>query len=691
MHKVEESILDRLAGHTLVTGDATVFIILGNDGEPATTVSYRQLNSRVTSLAAQLAPKRLEGKRVVLIYQDILEFIVSFLACQAAGIIPVPVAYAKGNKQLVRVLPILEDAQAAAIFCTHSSIEHLQKGLTDAVGASLIPFMATDVQEPADPVSARQPGLAIERPAENEIAFIQYTSGSTGKPKGVVITARNLLHNQQLIKDTFGCDRDSVIFSWLPFHHDMGLIGNILHTIYVGCRCILMSPLQFIQTPRKWTRIISEYKVTHSGGPNFAYDLCVERSLPEDLSGLDLSSWKVAFNGSEPVKAETIQRFSDFFKEAGFDPDAFYPCYGLAEATLLVAGDKKTNDKKSKPAAVIFIDRLQEAGGQILLTDQTAIQSRAIVSAGAPVAGVTVKIISPGQGKECAELEEGEICISGDSITGGYWNKDNTPFFYDLGSRRFLRTGDLGFIHQGALFVHGRLTEMLIVRGRNIYPYDIEQLIAGCTDAIETNGVAVFSTRSSPEKTIAIAEIKRTFIKDLDAVNIIRAIDNIVAGSFGLELFDILLSTPLGIPRTTSGKLQRTKCKEAYGQDAFAIITSKRSLKDSGEKTGNNAALLFDLLRHTTPATVRAYLLNVIASKVDQLRLDPLQEKVELTEIGIDSLRAMELVNLINNDLGINLDLTTILQDNTLAGLITAIENSLWLKTAQTSGKEITI
>jgi len=209
-----------------------------------------------------------------LIYQDILEFIVSFLACQVAGIIPVPVAYAKGNKQMVRVLPILEDVQAAAIFCTHSSIEHLQKGLTDTIDTGLIPFMATDIAEPADP------GTTIDRPAENEIAFIQYTSGSTGKPKGVVITARNLLHNQQLIKDTFGCDRDSVIFSWLPFHHDMGLIGNILHTIYVGCRCILMSPLQFIQTPRKWTRIISEYKVTHSGGPNFAYDLCVEQSLP---------------------------------------------------------------------------------------------------------------------------------------------------------------------------------------------------------------------------------------------------------------------------------------------------------------------------------------------------------------------------------------------------------------------------
>jgi acyl-CoA synthetase (AMP-forming)/AMP-acid ligase II/acyl carrier protein len=480
-----------------------------------------------------------------------------------------------------------------------------------------------------------------------------------------MITHQNLMSNQAQIQTAFGCDEQSVIFSWLPFHHDMGLIGNILHTIYVGCTGILMSPFHFIQRPGRWLEGIGKYKATHSGAPNFAYDLCVNKISPSEITSLDLFSWKVAFNGSEPIRADTIQQFSDYFKEAGFNENSFYPCYGMAEATLMVSGYKT-----GKPPLTIEVDKK-------------------LVSSGSIVPGMSVKILNGADLHECGELEAGEVYISGDNVTSGYWNKDNSSLFHQIDHQLFFPTGDLGFFYKNEIFIHGRLKEMLIIRGENIYPYDIEQMIAKRISVVEPNGVAVFSVNIPEEACVVVAEIKRTSLKDVDVFHTIRLIENEVIDSFGIVPHDILLINPLGIPRTTSGKIQRLKCNENYVQQVFNVIGSREKLTPSS--LINNDALLSAVKDNGDVEAIRSYLIQVIESKTGSIKKTSLHEFTELTSMGIDSLRAMELVNTVNKDLHINIDVTKVFQDNTLSGLIKSIEDVLWLKNEQTSGGEIII
>jgi acyl-CoA synthetase (AMP-forming)/AMP-acid ligase II/aryl carrier-like protein len=658
------------------------FVILENGTTTEKKISYSELASRVKKLSFQLTAKKLEGDKAVLIYQDALEFTISFLACQCAGVIPIPVPYVTGNKQIDRLLNIINDAQATVVFCTHYSVAYLSKNLSDFQELNKMQIIPTDLGHLTDEAQV------VEKPADHQISFIQYTSGSTGIPKGVVITGQNLIVNQQIIKDTFGCDENSVIFSWLPFHHDMGLVGNILHTIYVGCTCILMSPLHFVQRPKSWLEGISKYKATHSGGPNFSYNICVEKVSHEELTKIDLSSWKVAYNGSEPIRSETIQRFSTHFKPAGFKEASFYPCYGLAEATLLAAG------LKNNPVpTIISIIRGMTSDGRIILSDKANPEARLISGSGRIPPGVEIKIISTQDRMECIELQEGEICIAGGSVTSGYWNKDNNDVFYQFGGRQFLKTGDLGFFYNDELFVCGRLKEMLIIRGQNFFPYDIEHMVSKVDVAIETNGVAVFNISDSSEEFSIVAEIRRSSIRDLNVGNIIYSIEKTLR-YLGLSPYDIVLITPLGIPRTTSGKLQRLNCKDKYQRNGFTVIGSKLHLQIKALKEEKYDGLAAEVISKGDYHTIKRYLLNIIGARIANLPTELVgdgDDKEELIEMGIDSIRATELINVINRELSINLDVVKVFQENTLSGLIITIENMLWLKVAQTSGKEITI
>lgn len=677
MEHVENHIIGHLESHSSATPQKPAFIFL-EDGEAAErTITFGELNSRVQRLGSVLAEKQPQGQRALLVYQDIMEFTVSFLACQYAGLVAVPVFLSKGSKQVARFINLMEDAGVSLILSTSDLEAQVQQVLSGYLQTSGTELMATEAIAAGETARPRGNG-------KNEIAFIQYTSGSTGRPKGVVVTRGNLMHNEGLIQSTFGCDSNSVIFSWLPFHHDMGLIGNILHTIYVGCTCVLMSPYHFMQRPRRWLEGITKYKATHSGGPNFAYDFCLGKIPPAELEGLDLSSWKVAYNGSEPVRAETVERFSKYFEKAGFRKDTFYPCYGLAEATLLVSGGK---EDRAIPT-ILHIEKEAGSRNGLLIGGAENSGAKPVVSSGRPAPETYIKIISLHNGSVCNELEEGEICIAGDSVTEGYWNKDNTSFFLEVDGTRYLRTGDLGFLHKGELFIHGRIKEMLIIRGENYYPYDIEHAAAENTRVIENNGVAIF-TLDPGEEVVVVAEVKRSALKDLDAAAAITSIDKAVNGSFGINPHDIILTTPLGIPRTTSGKLQRVKCKETYRGGGFEVIASKKGLYRGGEEK-DNGRLLEEVIGEGSYAAIRNYLLHLIEAKTG-VQGEASADTMELTEMGIDSVRAMELINTINRDLNINMDATKVFQNNTLSGFINVIENLLWLKNEQNSGKSIVI
>lgn len=676
------NIIDYLVADLDSAPDQIVYVILNGDGEAGKSVTYAQLAAMVSALAGRLANKQLHGKRILLLYEDVLEFIVSFLVCQVLGIIAVPVPFVKGKKQIARINAIIQDAGASAVFCSSYAVDVLQQYLRNQQTneRAAIDIIATE------PVQlSNRPLVEYFRP--NEISFIQYTSGSTGKPKGVIISCSNLLHNQQLIKDTFQCNENCVIFSWLPYHHDMGLIGNILHTIYTACTCIIMSPYEFIQNPLKWLEAISKYRATHSGAPNFAYDLCTDKLNTAQLSTLDLSCWKVAYNGSEPIKAETMQRFAASFKAARFNPQAFYPCYGLAEATLLVSGIKQ----KSNPVRALldkntgaFVKLLQEE-------EQPAADEKVRVSSGQVPAGMDVKIISLHTEKLCNELEEGEICISGESVTGGYWNTDSQNDFCEVNGLRYFKTGDLGFLFNDELFVNGRRKEMLIIRGRNFYPSDIEETVASSHNAIRTSGVAVFEWHQQQNEWVVMVEIERTMLKDLDAAAVINTINNTIKGVYGLEPFDIVLTTPFSIPRTTSGKIKRLQCRENYKHREFNNIGSKQQLPKKVRGHTRNEQLIADMVSHPAYETIKKYLVDLIESKVETLSPDWSNDAMELTEIGLDSIKVMELMNTINKDLNINMDATRLFQDTTLRRLIEVLESMLWLKNGQTSDKGITI
>lgn len=644
-------------------------------------VSFSRLHARVQQLGSELLSRHLTGERALLVYQDAVEFTVAFLACQYAGVVAVPVFLARGSKQLARFINLLQDAQASAILTGIQLEAQIRQGLADFISTQAIVLITTD--------SVVAPTIQPPAPAgaAGAIAFLQYTSGSTGKPKGVVVTSASLMHNQLLIKNTFGCDEQSVIFSWLPFHHDMGLIGNILHTIYVGCTCVLMSPYHFIQMPLRWLKGIAKYKATHSGGPNFAYDHCVSKISPEEIARLDLSSWKVAYNGAEPVRGETIQRFCSIFAAAKFNSSAFYPCYGLAEATLLVAGKKNSQEPER-----LFI---KKGKARIIPADKNDVSAKALVSSGQVAEGMALRILALNTGRECGELEEGEICIAGDSVTGGYWAKDNAEYFVDVQGRQFLRTGDVGFLHRGELYVHGRIKEMLIIRGENLYPYDVEQGVAKSHPALENNGVAVFTyspAEGTEDEVVIVAEVRRTAMKNLDGAGVIAAIEKAASGTFGVQAYDIVLTTVLGIPRTTSGKLQRVRCQDMYRRQGFQVIESKRGLAKSRVEQEPDAGRRQAVLENGNYATIKMYLLDLIAAKTGTPQpTNSGGDDLELTEMGIDSVRAMELLNTISRDLSINMDATKVFQDNTLSGLVTAIESMLWLKSGQNSGKSLII
>ncbi len=668
-----------MKGHALSTPEKTAYIVK-DDKTGDKKISYQELAAEVKRRRCRLRKEQLKGKRVLLVYEDVLQFTFSFLSCISLGIIPVPVPHVRGSKQLSRLAGIMEDAQAVAVLCTGELTAQLLQGLSPVPGSEAMRVIHTDdvCQVDACPLAL------VLIPELDDIAFIQYTSGSTGAPKGVVITQANLMHNQALIQRVFGCDADSVIFSWLPFHHDMGLIGNVLHSLYVGCTCVLMSPIQFIQKPQQWLECITQHKVTHSGAPNFAYDLCVDRITPEEVSRLDLSSWKIAYNGSEPVRAETMQRFYDCFKGAGFAQSAFCPCYGLAEATLLVAGHRR-----GQAPAVLAIDRHLSTPRNIVLAGRDHPDALPLVSAGYVPEGMEVRIIDRDAPRECGELEEGEICIAGDSVTEGYWRKDNRAFFRQVDGKSFLRTGDLGFFYQGALFAHGRLKEVLIIRGRNYYPQDVEQRIAESHAAIEPYGVAIFSTGTRDEAVVVVAEVRRNAVKAVDAGAVIRAIDKAVRGFLGVDPLDVILTTPLKIPRTTSGKLQRTKCGSLYEKGELTGIASKVRVRPEEVRHAKDDRLRVEVVRGADPFAIKQYLVNLIESKAGALPPALLGDQVELTQMGIDSLRATELINTVNTDLNISLNAAKVLQDNTLAGFVSVIEHILWLKGNQYSGKGV--
>ena len=497
----------------------------------------------------------------MLLYSPGLEFICGYLGCLSAGVLAVPGVppqrRAQNHRALTRLKRLIVDSDAKVILGDRDAIDGLGAMTGHLPELARITCLATDDIPDGAAVSWGEPRLTAD-----SVAFIQYTSGSTSAPRGVVVTHGNLMDNQRVIVERLGHTPEAieehdheVYVSWLPLYHDMGLIGPVLNTLYLGCTATLFSPLHFLQKPGRWLTAISRYRPHTSGGPNFAYELAIKHATPELLGGLDLSSWKVAFNGAEPVRAATVRRFAKIFAPAGFRSEAAYPCYGLAEATLMVTG-----------GAVDTPPVLPEEDG-------------GAVGCGLPGDGVTVVIADPELQQERPEGEVGEIWVRGASVAKGYWRNavaTRESFRATLTNREghFLRTGDLGFLRDGELFVTGRLKDLIVVDGRNYYPQDLELSAEICHPAMRPGCTAAFSVDFGVdgERPVLMAEVAPEAAGESEKItDLIRAA---IAEAHDLSLHDVVLVHTGTIPKTSSGKIQRRASRAAYLDSTFAPISA---------------------------------------------------------------------------------------------------------------------
>ena len=405
-----------------------------------------------------------------------------------------------------------------------------------------------------------------------DIALLQYTSGSTGTPRGVMVSRGNLIHNSESIRRCFELGPESVSVSWLPHFHDMGLVDGIIQPVYGGFPGVLIPPAAFLQSPVRWLRAIAEYGATHSGGPNFGYDLCLRRVTPEQREGLDLGRWASAYNGAEPVRSETLARFAEYFAPAGFRARQFYPCYGMAESTLIISGGRIEDEPVTffADAEALEAHRVVAAGGR----------GRAIVGCGRPWLGTTVEIVDPESRRACLPGTVGEIWAAGPSVARGYWGQAQATeemfgVVVDGGDgTKYLRTGDMGFVDGGELFVTGRIKDMIIVRGQNFYPQDIERSVEACYAGLRAGGGAAFAVGEDDERLVVVQEVERVHLRGFDAGQATKAVRMAVADEFGLQVHDVTFIRPATLPRTSSGKVQRGLCRTRFLEGTLSLAVS---------------------------------------------------------------------------------------------------------------------
>jgi 8-amino-7-oxononanoate synthase len=524
--------------------------------------SYAELDRRARAIAAWLQSLGLQGERALLLYPAGLDFIAAFFGCVYAGVVAVPAYPPRKNRSVERIEAIADDAEAKVALTTHEVLARVQGTLDENPGLKSLHWGATDQFPSSLERDWRHPDVHGDT-----LAFLQYTSGSTGTPKGVMLSHANLIHNSALICHAFEHTRSGVGVFWLPSYHDMGLIGGILQPMYVGRPNVLMSPMSFLQKPLRWMQAITRYKGTVSGGPNFAYDLCLRRITPEERQTLDLSTWSLAFNGAEPIRPETIAEFTRTFEPCGFRPEAFYSCYGLAEATLMVTGGFKT----SLPIVRAF-DAKSLEGNQVVeaLPDEEG--ARTLVGCGAALLDQEVVIVDPETMTHLPDSRVGEIWVAGPSVAQGYWRRAeetaNTfrAYLKDSGRGPYLRTGDLGFVHNGELFVTGRLKDLIIIHGRNHYPQDIEQTVERAHPLLRAGACGVFTVDiSGRERLGVVAEIDRGRNRTPEELEeVFAAIRRTVSADHEVPVDAIVLIKSGSIPKTSSGKIQRHACRNGF-------------------------------------------------------------------------------------------------------------------------------
>jgi amino acid adenylation domain-containing protein/non-ribosomal peptide synthase protein (TIGR01720 family) len=623
------------------------------DGE-ATEVglSYGELDRQARAVAAGLRPLVEPGDRVLLLYPPGLDYIAAFFGCLYAGAVAVPAYPPRRNRNLLRLQAVVADAQASVALTTAPVLARMAPLFSQNPYLEPLRWLTSDSIAPGIEEEWQPPALVPDA-----LAFLQYTSGSTSTPKGVMLSHRNLLHNEQVIQHAFEQTEDSLIVGWLPLYHDMGLIGNVLQPLYVGAPCVLMSPTSFLQRPFLWLRAISKYRATTSGGPNFAYDLCLRKIDDEQKQSLDLSSWSVAFNGAEPIRHETLERFAAAFAPCGFRREAFQPCYGLAESTLIVSGGSKARGAIVK---TIRASELEKNRAREVAADEP--DGRAIVGCGGALLDQRIVVVEPESATPCAPDEVGEIWVASPSVARGYWNQpEETARTFEArlggsGEGPFLRTGDLGFIQNGELFVTGRLKDLVVIRGLNHYPQDIELTVERCHASLRPGCGAAFSVEAAgEERLVVVQEFDQRLQADPQAC--FELIAEALYEEHDVQVHAITLIRPGSLPKTSSGKIQRGASRAAFLEKSLDTLAEWRrdfAPEDDALPAAPAAAIM-------SAAHLRAWLRSLLAARLG-VEIAQIDDGRPVSRYGLDSLAAIELTHAIEACLGVALPMATLLQ-----------------------------
>lgn len=628
----KETLVDIGQRRVATQADSLAFRFLekGEISGPVHTWTCAELDHRAKTIAAHLQVEVPAGERILLLHPPGLDFISAFYGCLCGGYVAVPAMPPDPTRSAVtlsRLQTIVKDVQPYRIMTTAPIAQLLVEGYAGEALSSY-DIVASDTLD-----TSGQPAWKFPEITSDNLAFIQYTSGSTSHPKGVMVSHGNLLSNLSQIASTFGHHRK--VASWLPLSHDLGLI-SMLYVIYIGGQETLMSPLHFLQRPMRWLEMISHYGSEAASGPNFAYDLCVKKSTEAERSALDLSGWQYALNGSENVRAATIDRFCDAFACSGFQRKSFSPCYGLAESTLLSCGV----EQKDEPY-VLSVDNAALQRNVVALTN-SAQQAYTVVSIGFPPSGSMILIVDPETKKRCGERIIGEIWINSTSVAQGYWQNDEmTEQIFNAhlasGDGPFLRTGDLGFIHEGQLFVTGRIKDMIIIRGRNIYPQDIESSIEKNISALRLGCSVAFSVDvRNEERLVVVAEVRNE--KDIDVAACTRMIRNTILIEQEISPHAVVLVRPRTIPKTTSGKHQRRACRERYLKGELDVISCE---SDAPPDLNDVGAIAESEEKYDVQDTV-TWLIHQVAAirNIDPSEIDP---EMDFQHLGLESIDMVEL------------------------------------------------
>ncbi|MBN9617507.1 MAG: hypothetical protein BGO25_03505 [Acidobacteriales bacterium 59-55] len=633
---------------------AVAYSYLDNDGDEEASITYADLEQRSLGIAELLRIYANPGDRAVLIYPSGLEFLSAFFGCLYARVIAVPLHSPRPGKHNDRLASVISNADASLVLTTCDLLPKVRQAMQEHASGREFFIVTTDDLDLAQLVGAR-----TEIIRQDDLAFLQYTSGSTSTPKGVMVSHGNLLANQRMIHDAFQGTRDSIVLGWLPLYHDMGLIGNVLQTLWMGARCILMSPASFLHRPTQWLEAISKYGATISGGPDFAYRLCAEKITGDLPSTINLSHWHVAFNGSEPIRPGTMERFAERFAPCGFRRNAFVPCYGLAEATLFVSGIR------AGESTALYRFDAEKLRKNLAVQDGMLANNRVLAGSGTVAKGLRVKIVDPETSTQVDFGRVGEIWVNGASVARGYWrNQRATEEVFHARTASsdalFLRTGDLGFRMGDELFVTGRLKDLIIVRGQNHYPQDIESIAVASDWALTASIGAAFSIEHEGEsRVVLVQEIPRQIGSSEEFGRLERAIRRAVGEQEGVALERVVLVKFGTIPRTTSGKVRRQACRELY------LRGNLEQLNHTGER---DDVCVIDSNADSAGA-IRLRAMCKLAAEMAQIKPEYVDPTHSLLALGLDSLMMTNLRFQFEEHLALSLSLESMLSGKTLREL----------------------